>query len=504
MATPRTTKTLGPLHFEDLEPHRFEDLIRELAYDYKDWQTIEATGRSGSDEGWDIRAFEKSPRPETEDDEAEAEDAPHPMEGNAWMIQVKREKSLGPSDVKQIVSDVNAENPPYGYILAAPSNFSKKSYDAFRTELRAKGVREFYVWGRAELEDLLHMPMHDRILFTFFGISLSSRRRTRATEVRAAIAVKNKLYRAVGEGQNLYKTILLRDLSDTHYPFASKYPDFAERRRWRQLTAEGHHPLGLVVRVNRFYAYIDRARKEWDFTTAIDLCDDEHNLRQSDDEREAFQRQQEKVMEAWEFLPQACQGTYTVNALVPYARIAAIDEKGDVLYECPHLFVDFGAHGPYEGQWEFWHIGSDDVRLTREFKRIKIFPKTFTVEPARTPTMTLSLNQETLQEFADYKDVGVLYSKDDRYKTLRAKDVVAISAGAPTGKQRLLQITHIGSAKVGEYLKDASERFKFQRAIQLQLGGEVTDDDEITYLEYKRYYKRPESEETPLVIAPEE
>jgi len=45
------TRTYGPIHFDDLEPHRFEDLIRELIYDYKDWQSIEATGRSGNDGG---------------------------------------------------------------------------------------------------------------------------------------------------------------------------------------------------------------------------------------------------------------------------------------------------------------------------------------------------------------------------------------------------------------------------------------------------------------------
>ena len=53
------TRTLGPIHFEDLDPHRFEDLVRQLIYDYKDWQSIEATGRGGSDEGFDIRAYER-------------------------------------------------------------------------------------------------------------------------------------------------------------------------------------------------------------------------------------------------------------------------------------------------------------------------------------------------------------------------------------------------------------------------------------------------------------
>lgn len=27
-----TTRTIGPLHFEDLDPKRFEDLVRQLAY----------------------------------------------------------------------------------------------------------------------------------------------------------------------------------------------------------------------------------------------------------------------------------------------------------------------------------------------------------------------------------------------------------------------------------------------------------------------------------------
>jgi len=53
------SKTLGPIHFEDLDPRRFEDLVRELAYDFRDWQSIEATGRGGSDDGFDIRAYER-------------------------------------------------------------------------------------------------------------------------------------------------------------------------------------------------------------------------------------------------------------------------------------------------------------------------------------------------------------------------------------------------------------------------------------------------------------
>ena len=176
MTKPRVTRTYGPIHFEDLDPHRFEDLLRELIYDYKDWQTIEATGRSGGDDGFDIRAYEKiedTSRAEKEED-GEVEEI-HPMEGNLWMIQVKREREIGPKKVKIIIGEIDIKNAPYGYILAASANSSKDSYDVFREELRKKGVMEFYLWGKAELEDMLHLPKNDRILFTFFGISLVSK-----------------------------------------------------------------------------------------------------------------------------------------------------------------------------------------------------------------------------------------------------------------------------------------------------------------------------------------
>jgi hypothetical protein len=72
MAAP--TRTLGPLHLEDLEPHRFEDLVRQLLYDFRAWRSLEATGRTGSDDGFDARGWEAIGRPEVDavdDDEDE-------------------------------------------------------------------------------------------------------------------------------------------------------------------------------------------------------------------------------------------------------------------------------------------------------------------------------------------------------------------------------------------------------------------------------------------------
>ncbi len=144
MPRPHTTRTLGPIHFEDLDPHQFEDLVRQLIYDLTQWQSIELTGRGGADDGFDVRAYEvtyPSPSAGNEDDQT---DDVHPMEGNLWMIQCKREKKLGPKRVKDIASDaVRPDNPPYGYILVAPTHFSKAAHDVFRDELRSRRVMEF-------------------------------------------------------------------------------------------------------------------------------------------------------------------------------------------------------------------------------------------------------------------------------------------------------------------------------------------------------------------------
>jgi hypothetical protein len=39
------SRTVNPLRFEDFESHRFEDLIRQLAYGYRSWRSLEATDR---------------------------------------------------------------------------------------------------------------------------------------------------------------------------------------------------------------------------------------------------------------------------------------------------------------------------------------------------------------------------------------------------------------------------------------------------------------------------
>ncbi len=158
------TRTLNPLHFEDLEPHRFEDLVRQLVYDFRTWSKLEATGRLGADDGIDIRGIEVGVATVGDGDQ---EELAEPPPERVWVILCKREKELGPKAVEEIVRDAvpGGGDVPHGLILAAACDFSKKSQDTFHAEAKKKGVAECHICGKAALEDMLFLPKYDHLLF---------------------------------------------------------------------------------------------------------------------------------------------------------------------------------------------------------------------------------------------------------------------------------------------------------------------------------------------------
>src|SRR4051794_27693513 len=118
--------TINPLHFEDLEPHRFEDLIRQLAHGYKTWRNLEATGRLGDDGGVDIRGIEivqakAEPLDELADEEEADFIAGPVLEERVWRFQCKRYKTIGSTLMRQIVAETvpDLTSAPYGLIVAA-------------------------------------------------------------------------------------------------------------------------------------------------------------------------------------------------------------------------------------------------------------------------------------------------------------------------------------------------------------------------------------------------
>src|SRR4051794_39651925 len=101
MARSNATTTVNPLHFEDLEPKRFEDLCRQLAYNFREWSQLEATGRAGSDGSFDARGWELFVSDATD----EGDEEPSRTE-RVWLIQCKRESQVGPKKITGYADDI--------------------------------------------------------------------------------------------------------------------------------------------------------------------------------------------------------------------------------------------------------------------------------------------------------------------------------------------------------------------------------------------------------------
>lgn len=358
------TRTLNPLPFQDLEPHRFEDLIRQLAYELRRWKTLEATGRSGSDEGVDIRGIELVPIDSPAEAEVDEED-PDASVGSAfderlWIFQCKREKSLGPKRVREVVKESlpSLSAMPHGFVLAVACDVSKASRDAFREEMVKRGVAEFILWAKGELEDMLFQPKNDRLLFAYFGIALQPRRRNLSTVLRSTIAKKKQLASLLKDVEDFVhgKVVLFRDPTDSRYP--NEPAENEPPARWlacRVLSLK--KPEHLLVLWREHLAAVSADQKGWDYIASYNVA-------------ESFLRSELRSVQAWsigdedeakeggrrvgghsfwnEYIPEAEQAYLRIRRAVPIERILALDTIGDGYYPVPHIFVEFDEiEGPF-------------------------------------------------------------------------------------------------------------------------------------------------------------
>ena len=362
-----TSRTLGPLHFEDLEPKRFEDLVRQLAYDFKSWRRLEATGRAGSDDGFDARGYEIGRASELSvDDEEIAEDKA--AIDRLWLIQCKREKSISPKKLAAYLDQIkiNDSEPLRGLIFVAACDFSKKSRDEFRIKCESLGVEEWHLWGKAELEDQLFQKKNDHLLFAYFGVSLTFRRRSRKAEISQLLATKRKAHRTL-EGKS-HSQILLRDANDDSYPVEPE--NHRLQPRWIAAQYREAHANGLVFVVSRYFAYLSDDAQAWD--AALSLNDTPNN-----DDRWS---ERGKILQFWNSLPEQNRAWFEVMMLVSYEDIVAIDELGDNYHHDPHMYVEFDAkRGPFSayvanvsagGQWNRLELSPESL----SDRRVEVFP----------------------------------------------------------------------------------------------------------------------------------
>lgn len=402
------SKTINPIHFEDLEPHRFEDLVRQLIYDLKNWRSLEATGRAGGDDGFDVRGLEvvDAENLENENDDKEENEQENTTQDRLWQIQCKREKSIAPAKIKNYLKDILSNQIiPYGVIFVAACDFSKKTRDVFIDEIRKKGVQEFYLFGKAELEDLLFQPKNDHLLFAYFGISLAMRKRSERTNIRSLLTIKRKVINHLGKiGEDVYNPVLIRDPKIIQYPYYGDKKKFKEKPLWKGFYFIGHSHNGLKFITHRFNAYIDDDKKHWDAYEKVNLVscyEDEWNRPEESNENPNW-----KIYNFCnEKIEKKNKAYFEVEKIIPYDAIIEIDQFGDVCFEHPHIFVNFDKNGfpPFSEtniylrppeQWGFQEMYMSDELWKN---RIKFFPDTLPEpEPLKKETDETSIENKKI------------------------------------------------------------------------------------------------------------
>ncbi|MDO9006458.1 MAG: restriction endonuclease [Aquabacterium sp.] len=351
-----TTRTIGPLHFEDLDPKRFEDLVRQLAYEFKPWRRLEATGRSGSDNGFDARGYEIVARRDqllasAEEDETVEERSTlnEGIDDRLWLIQCKRERAIGPKALVKYLDDtvLGPDEKLHGLVFTAACDFSKKARDDFAKKCREMELEEWHLWGKAELEDRLFRPENDHLLFAYFGFSLTIRQRSQRADLRARLVMKRKANRILRD--HAHASLLLRSPDATEYPYTGDLADFKKNPPWMVQPYRGMSHEGLKFCVQRYFAYLSDDGKSWDAAMVVnDARGHTHEDPWLGEDRNGETRQ--TIYEFWSTIPEVNRAWLEVVGLVPFDDIVDIDDLGDEYVQVPHIYAQFvtGRRGPFK------------------------------------------------------------------------------------------------------------------------------------------------------------
>jgi hypothetical protein len=262
-----------------------------------------------------------------------------------WLIQCKREKKIPPKKLVSYLNEIPEEERKklHGIIFVAACDFSQKAYDAFRDWCARYAINEAYLWGKAQIEDILYQPKNDGLLFAYFGISLQIRKRSVRTALRARLSMKRKSERILSDNPNAHDPILLRDPSDNRYPFK---PDKEELEKnpikWKVKFFCGHHPNGLKIQVRSFYAYIGDDNKSWDYIPSFNAGDVPGYNRWID--KDVYWETRNRIQAFWDKIPEKNRAWFNIEVLLLYEDIYDIDEKGDSIADFPHIYLDMSKN----------------------------------------------------------------------------------------------------------------------------------------------------------------
>ena len=170
MAKP--TKTTNPLHFEDLEAHRFEDLGMDVLKKMYQWKRLDPIGVMGSDDGIDLFGVD--------------------VKGVPYYCQIKRYQKITPQDIRDIIIKIATGNEigtNARLILIVACNPSKKAFDAFYEEAEKHGFQDPTILTGKKLESDLYSYYPD-LLEQYFGIGKKTKNVSKAALIRKNMKLK--------------------------------------------------------------------------------------------------------------------------------------------------------------------------------------------------------------------------------------------------------------------------------------------------------------------------
>lgn len=173
------TKTINQLHFEDLDPIRFEELILSMVYRMRRWLQLDHLGKKGSDDGIDIRAVE------------ELENG----KNKTYYFQCKRYSKITKAQLHKIIDDFLDKNTemPDVYTLVISCPLSKRQIDDFENYAKNNGFTTISIWTNSIIECKLYAEYQD-LLFAYFGINLTEKRNRKINSIRRNIVLKKRMH----------------------------------------------------------------------------------------------------------------------------------------------------------------------------------------------------------------------------------------------------------------------------------------------------------------------
>lgn len=325
------TRTINQLHFEDLDPIRFEELILSMVYRMRRWDKLDHFGKKGSDDGIDIRAVEQLEN----------------GKNNTYYFQCKRYQRITNTILKKIISDyfVRNESVPQFYFLVVSCSLTKKQVEYFEKMCEEKGFNSVAIWTSSIIEAKLYAEYHD-LLFAYFGINLTGERKILTQSIRRNIALKKRMK------QDFLKAPGCRDMEEVRERLNKPWTKFNHSKVLIRSIYDKAYPEDNTLLNNDFTGYY--GAEVYDFyhnglmVRAYPYAK-EIKYKIIDDESEDYQVVDLRV---------------EILGCIPFENIIEYDIDGDEYYMYPHLFCDFvNVSDPYE---KMVYIADDGYAIDME------------------------------------------------------------------------------------------------------------------------------------------